>query len=151
MTKSERTNSPASALLNMRQTPFDIVFNSLAAVAAVPEDLHRQHATLGQESIDLDQHHPERPAVRSSAVRSHHTLSDHHLLVGELVVFQGIRRKMGECQKPGALRRELDCLVAEASIQHCGPDLKHTMSTPGRPAHLPSSIHACVHQLICGI
>jgi len=32
-----------------------------------------------------------------------------------------------ECQKPGALRRELDCLLAEASVQHCGPDLKHAV------------------------
>ena len=24
-----------------------------------------------------------------------------------------------ECQKPGALRRELDCLVAQGSVQHC--------------------------------
>ena len=38
-----------------------------------------------------------------------------------------------KCQKPGALRRELDCLVAETSVQHCGPDLKHTVSTSGRP------------------
>ena len=33
-----------------------------------------------------------------------------------------------ECQKLGALRRELDCRVAEASIEHRSPDLKHTMS-----------------------
>jgi len=30
----------------------------------------------------------------------------------------------------------LDCLVAEASVQHCGPDLKHTVMTllPGMPS-----------------
>ncbi len=33
----------------------------------------------------------------------------------------------GECEKPGALRCELDCLLAEASVQHRGPDLKHAM------------------------
>ena len=32
-----------------------------------------------------------------------------------------------ECQKPGALRRELDCRVAKSPVQHRGPDLKHTM------------------------
>ena len=37
----------------------------------------------------------------------------------------------GECQKPGALRRELDRLVAEASVQHCGPDLEHAMGAAG--------------------
>ena len=35
-----------------------------------------------------------------------------------------------EWQKPGALRRELDCLLAEASIQHRGPDLKHVVGAP---------------------
>jgi len=38
------------------------------------------------------------------------------------------------------LRRELDCLLAEASVQHCGPDLKHAMGAAGRRAHLPSLI-----------
>jgi len=33
----------------------------------------------------------------------------------------------GECQKPGALRRELDCWVAKPPVQHRRPDLKHTM------------------------
>jgi hypothetical protein len=39
----------------------------------------------------------------------------------------------GERQKPGALRRELDCLLAgtEASVQHRGPDLEHAMGAPG--------------------
>ena len=36
-----------------------------------------------------------------------------------------------ECQKPGALRRELDCRVAEPPVQHRGPDLKHTMGATG--------------------
>ncbi|MGI4940388.1 MAG: hypothetical protein ACRYHQ_07480 [Janthinobacterium lividum] len=36
-----------------------------------------------------------------------------------------------ECQKHGALRRELECWVTEASVQHRGPDLKHTMSAAG--------------------
>ncbi len=30
--------------------------------------------------------------------------------------------------KPGALRRELHCLLAEASVQHRGPDLTQTVS-----------------------
>jgi len=55
-----------------------------------------------------------------------------------------------ECQKPGALRRELDWLVAKASVQQRGSDLKHTVSTAGRPAHLPALVHAGVHQLIDG-
>ena len=38
-----------------------------------------------------------------------------------------VRVCWGECQKPGALRRELDCLLAEASVQHRRPDLKNTM------------------------
>ena len=33
-----------------------------------------------------------------------------------------------ECQKLGALRRELDCWVAKSPVQHRRPDLKHTMS-----------------------
>ena len=32
-----------------------------------------------------------------------------------------------ERQKPGALRRELDCWVAKLPVQHRRPDLKHTM------------------------
>ena len=40
----------------------------------------------------------------------------------------------GERQKPGALRRELDCLLAEASVQHRGPDLEHTVRASRRPA-----------------
>ncbi len=45
----------------------------------------------------------------------------------------GIRERVRgwECQKHGALRRELDCWMAEASVQHRGPDLKHTMSAAG--------------------
>ncbi len=56
----------------------------------------------------------------------------------------------GEYQKPGALRRELECLVAKPSVQQGGPDLKHTMGAAGRPAHLPSFVHAGIHQLIDG-
>ena len=41
------------------------------------------------------------------------------------------RPVVGEWQKPGALRRELDCLLAEASVQHRGPDLKHAVGAPG--------------------
>ena len=37
---------------------------------------------------------------------------------------------MREWQTPGALACELDCLLAEASVQHRGPDLKHAMGTP---------------------
>jgi len=32
-----------------------------------------------------------------------------------------------ECQKPGALRRELECLVAKPPVQQGGPDLKHAV------------------------
>jgi hypothetical protein len=35
-----------------------------------------------------------------------------------------------ECQKLGALRRELDCLLTEASVQYRGPDLEHTVCAP---------------------
>ena len=44
-------------------------------------------------------------------------------------VRQGVDRGR-ERQKPGALRCELDCLLAEteASIQHRGPDLEHAVS-----------------------
>jgi len=56
-----------------------------------------------------------------------------------------------ECQKPGALCRELDCVSAKPPIQHCGPDLKHAMGAAGRPAHLPSLVHARVDQLIDGV
>ena len=38
----------------------------------------------------------------------------------------------GERQKPGALRRELDCLLAEAPVQHRGPDLEHTVCASRR-------------------
>ncbi len=55
-----------------------------------------------------------------------------------------------ECQKPGALRRELNCWVAKPPVQHSGPDLKHTMGALGRPAHLPALVHAGTHQLIDG-
>jgi len=51
-------------------------------------------------------------------------------------------------EKPGALRRELECLVAEAPVQHCGPDLKHAVGALGRPAHLFALVHAGTHQLI---
>ena len=36
-----------------------------------------------------------------------------------------------ECQKPGVLRRELDWLVAKASVQQRGSDLKHSMGALG--------------------
>jgi len=36
--------------------------------------------------------------------------------------------------------------VAEASVQHCGPDLKHTVSTLGRPGHLPLLVAALYHE-----
>ncbi len=36
-----------------------------------------------------------------------------------------------ECQKPGALRRKLDRLVAKPSVQQGGPDLKHAVSATG--------------------
>ena len=39
---------------------------------------------------------------------------------------------LGEWQTPGALACELDCLLAEASVQHRGPDLKHAVRTLGR-------------------
>ncbi len=39
--------------------------------------------------------------------------------------------RRGECQKPGALRRELDCWVAKLPVQHRRPDLKHTMGAAG--------------------
>jgi hypothetical protein len=55
-----------------------------------------------------------------------------------------------ECQKPGALRREWDCLVAKAPVQHCGPDLKHAVGAAGRPAHLSALVHAGTHQLVDG-
>jgi len=61
---------------------------------------------------------------------------------------RALRQDRRECQKPGALRRELECLVAEASVQHCGPDLKHAMSAARRPAHLPSLVHAYVDQVV---
>ena len=35
-----------------------------------------------------------------------------------------------EWQKFGALRRELDCLLTEASVQDRGPDLKHAVGAP---------------------
>ena len=41
------------------------------------------------------------------------------------------RHRPWECQKPGALRRELDCWVAKPSVQHRRPDLKHTMDAAG--------------------
>jgi predicted acylesterase/phospholipase RssA len=41
----------------------------------------------------------------------------------------GVSARQRERQKPGALRRELDCLLAEteASVQHRGPNLEHAM------------------------
>ena len=60
----------------------------------------------------------------------------------------GRRAHPREWQKPGALRRELDCLLAEASVQHRGPDLKHTVRASGRPAHMPSLVHARVDQVV---
>ncbi len=39
-------------------------------------------------------------------------------------------RGYGEWQKLGALRRELDCLLTEAAVQHRGPDLKHAVGAP---------------------
>ena len=35
-----------------------------------------------------------------------------------------------EWQKPGALCRERDCLLAEASVQDRGPDLEHAVGAP---------------------
>ncbi len=60
------------------------------------------------------------------------------------------RGRRGECQKPGALRRELDGWVAKPPVQHRGPDLKHSVGAAGRPAHLLSLVHAGAHQLIDG-
>jgi len=74
----------------------------------------------------------------------------HDPLVGHAVAVGRGDEARGECQKPGALRREWECLVAEASVQHCGPDLKHAMGATGRPAHLPSFVHAGTYQLIDG-
>ena len=55
-----------------------------------------------------------------------------------------------ECQKPGALRREPDCVSAEAFVQHRGPDLKHAMGAAGRRGHLPALVHAGTHQMVDG-
>ncbi len=57
-------------------------------------------------------------------------------------------KPLRERQKPGALRRELDCLLAEAPVQHRGPDLKYAVRAPGRPAHLPPLVHARVDQVV---
>jgi len=54
------------------------------------------------------------------------------------------------CQKPGVLRRELDWLVAKASVKQRGSDLKHSMGAAGRPVHLPLLVHAGVDQLVDG-
>ena len=62
----------------------------------------------------------------------------------------GARATAGERQKPGALRRELDCLLAEASVQHRGPDLEHTVCASRRPAHLPPLVHAGIHEVVDG-
>ncbi len=59
-------------------------------------------------------------------------------------------QEVRECQKPGALRRESDCVLAEASVQHRGPDLKYAVGAAGRPAHLPALVHAGTHQLVDG-
>lgn len=56
----------------------------------------------------------------------------------------------GRRQKPGALRRALGCWVAGPFVQHCRPDLKHTMGTSGRPAHLRSLVHAGTQQPVDG-
>ncbi len=79
-----------------------------------------------------------------------------HPTVGELrsrfvkIVIKMRSRTPRKCQKPGALRRELDWLVAKASVQQRGSDLKHSMGASGRPAHLPSLVHAGVDQLVDG-
>ena len=48
--------------------------------------------------------------------------------VAEYVACHRLCRR--EWQKPGALCRELDRLLAEASVQHRGPDLKHAVGAP---------------------
>ncbi len=67
---------------------------------------------------------------------------------GDLGLIRKYPNRVGECQKPGALYRELDCWVAKPPVQHRGPDLKHTMGAAGRPAHLPSLVHAGTYQLV---
>ena len=52
------------------------------------------------------------------------------LVMGSIALL-GLAGCTWECQKPGALRRELDCWVSKSSVQHRRPDLKHAMSAVG--------------------
>jgi hypothetical protein len=122
-----------------------------AAVAACAGVIQRAHPTDPAEGHDfiasqkqgvavfagLD---PEAPLIVVEAVailapcagRTHHP-SRPDPASRELVcpVGRAGRPSQREYQKPGALRRELDRPVAEASVQHCGPDLQHTMGALG--------------------
>ena len=53
-------------------------------------------------------------------------------------------------QKPGALRRELDGLLAKAiaPVQHRSPDLKHRVGAERCPAHLLALVHARADQVV---
>lgn len=52
-------------------------------------------------------------------------------------LFRGCKAPLNprEWQKLGALRRELDCLLTEASVQYRGPDLKHAVGAPWWSPH----------------
>lgn len=47
-----------------------------------------------------------------------------------------------------ALHRELDCVLAEACVQHCGSELKHGVGAAVRPARLPALVHVGTHQVV---
>jgi hypothetical protein len=127
------TVSPVCALLTARCTPelervqaelgartsFRDGARILEALLPVSPANHeslrtRTHAVALQIEADDRQAAAEVTAVRGEPAKAV-AADDHRPVV------------MRECQKPGVLRRELDCRVAEPPVQHCGPDLKHTM------------------------
>ena len=124
---------PALAIGRQPAAGDDAVQVGMVLQGLAPGVQHRDDADLGAEVTRVGRNGAQR---RGRAAEQD--------VVDDALVLQWER------QKPGALRRESDCVLAEASVQHRRPDLKHAVGTSGRPAHLPSLVHAGTHQLIDG-
>jgi len=153
---------PASDLVNLSGLMDDAKCFALVRQHRWPEGVRCpacDSSSVIRDGCDDTQPHRQRYRCKACASRfddlSGTVLAGHHqpLRVWVLCLyFMGLNlsNRQRECQKPGALRREWDCLVAKAPVQHRGPDLKYAVGAAGRPAHLPALVHAGTHQLVDG-
>jgi putative transposase len=104
-------NERSAGLLNRAQYPSDVI-------ALVVLWRLRYRLTLR----DLSEMFQQR-----GLVFSYEAVRDWEAKLASALADELRRRRHGEWQEPGALRRELDCLLAESSVQYRGSDLKHAV------------------------